>query len=213
MREQFHNDLEQLAARVGELIARVESAIRIATQALLDADLSAAESVIGSDSTVDALCRDIEAEAIELQVRQQPVARDLRLLLVVQRVVADLERSGDLAKNIAKQARRRYPKHVVPDNLRQTVADMGESAAAILHKAGVVFAEQDATLAKELETDDDHMDELHRQLLRQIVAGTGSDEVETTVELTLCGRFYERFADHAVAIARQVVYLSTGELA
>lgn len=212
MREQFHQDLHQLGVQVNELIARVESAIRLATQALLDGDLTAAESVIGDDATIDALCRDIESSAIGLQVRQQPVARDLRLLLVVQRVVADLERSGDLAKNIAKQARRRYPNRVVPDHLRPTVAEMGESAAAILHKAGVVFAAQDAALAQELERDDDHIDDLHRELLRQIIAGTGSDLVETTVDLTLCGRFYERFADHAVAIANQVVYLSTGEL-
>lgn len=211
MRDQFHDDLDHLAAQVADLFAAVEEAIGTATTALLTSDLKAAESVISNDLAIDALCRDIEASAIELQLRQQPVARDLRLLLAIQRIIADLDRSGELAKHIAKQARRRYPNQVVPDALRPTVAEMGNAAKELLHKAGAIFTDRDPVQARELKTDDDRIDELHRELLREVVASTGDGAVEAAVDLTLCGRYYERFADHSVAIARQVIYLATGE--
>lgn len=211
MRDQFHDDLDQLTNRVVDLLDAVEDAVGAATAALLNADLAAAEEVISRDLAIDALGREIEATAITLQLRQQPVARDLRLLLVIQRTVADLERAAALAKHIARQARRRYPAHVVPAALCSTIADMADAAKELLSKAGAIFTAQDAVLARELETDDDRIDELHRALLREVVARTGDGAVETAVDLTLCGRYYERFADHAVAIARQVIYLATGE--
>ena len=212
MRDRYHNDLAKIVDRVLELFDLVEAAITQATEALLDQDRVAAEDVITRDASVDAVCRDIEAAAIDVQVRQQPVASDLRLLLAVQRIVSDLERSGDLAKNIAKQARRRYPDIVVPEPMRETVVAMGAAAADLIRKAAEVFVNQDAALARQIESEDDHMDALHRSLLAQVISSNRSDPVETTVDLTLIGRFYERFADHAVAIGRQVIYLSTGEL-
>lgn len=212
MRDRYHNDLAKIVDRVLELFDLVEVAITQATEALLDQDRVAAEDVITRDAGVDAVCRDIEAAAIDVQVRQQPVASDLRLLLAVQRIVSDLERSGDLAKNIAKQARRRYPDVVVPEPMRETVVAMGAAAADLIRKAAEVFVNQDAALARQIESEDDHMDALHRSLLAQVISSNRSDPVETTVDLTLIGRFYERFADHAVAIGRQVIYLSTGEL-
>lgn len=213
MRDRYHNDLDKVVDRLLQLFDNVESSIGLATRALLDADHEVAEQVIAGDQATDALCREIESIAIELQMRQQPVAYDLRLLLTAQRIVADLERSGDLAKNIAKQARRRHPDHVVPDQMRSTVAAMGKAAEALLHKAHQVFAHEDAELARRLDVEDDYMDALHRELLAEVIASSRTESVETAVDLTLIGRFYERFADHAVAIARQVVYLSTGELA
>ncbi len=212
MRDRYHNDLAKIVDRVLELFDLVEVAITQATEALLHQDRVAAEDVITRDAGVDAVCRDIEAAAIDVQVRQQPVASDLRLLLAVQRIVSDLERSGDLAKNIAKQARRRYPDIVVPEPMRETVVAMGSAAADLIRKAAEVFVNQDAALARQIESEDDHMDALHRSLLAQVISSNRSDPVETTVDLTLIGRFYERFADHAVAIGRQVIYLSTGEL-
>ncbi len=213
MRDRYHNELDKVVDRLLQLFGNVEQAISDATEALLEADDEIAEQVIAGDRATDALCREIESIAIELQMRQQPVAYDLRLLLTAQRIVADLERSGDLAKNIAKQARRRHPDHVVPHQMRHTVASMGKAAEALLHKAHIVFADEDAELARRLDVEDDYMDALHRELLAQVIARSRTESVETTVDLTLIGRFYERFADHAVAIARQVVYLSTGELA
>ncbi|KAB2810980.1 phosphate signaling complex protein PhoU [Pimelobacter simplex] len=213
MRDRYHNDLDQIVDRLLQLFGSVESAIGLATQALLEADHELADQVVMSDQATDALCREIESIAIELQMRQQPVAYDLRLLLTTQRIVADLERSGDLAKNIAKQARRRHPDHVVPEQMRGTVAAMGKAAEGLLNKAHLVFENEDAELARLLDAEDDYMDALHRELLAEVIGNSRTESVETAVDLTLIGRFYERFADHAVAIARQVVYLSTGELA
>lgn len=211
MRTSFHDDLDQLNRLISDLIRTAEKAIGSATEALLDADLAAAEAVISGDVAIDATCRRVEEIAVGLQLRQQPVAGDLRLLIAAQRIAADLERSGDLAKNIAKQARLRYPDPVVPAHLRDNVVELGAAARMLLHKAGVIFATRDPVIARELETDDDRVDDLHRALLHAVVASTGEGAVETAVGLTLCGRYYERVADHAVAIAHHVIYLSTGE--
>jgi len=208
----FQRDLDKLVGQVCEEIDHVETSMGVATRALLEGDRSLADVAIDSVTSVSSRFREIEGVVIDLQMRQQPVASDLRLLLAIQRILGDLERSAALVKNIAKQVRRRHPEFVVPERMRATVAEMGDSAVSLLNKAGVVFAEQDAGLARELDADDDRMDALHRALLHQVIAGTGSDPVETTVDLTLCGRYYERFADHAVAIGRQVIYRSTGEL-
>lgn len=212
MRNRFHEDLETVADQVGKLFGLVERAIARSSRALLDADRDLAESVISEDLRIDSLCRQIEATAIEIQMRQQPVARDLRLLLGVHRIVADLERSGDLAKNIAKQARRRHPSPVVPNTYRETVASMAHTAQSLWRHAHDVFDEEDVETARGLDAEDDQMDSLHRSLLLAVIDGAGTSEVETAIDLTLIGRFYERVADHAVAIAHQVVYISTGEV-
>lgn len=212
MRNRYHEDLEKVAGQVGTLFGLVERAITRSSRALLDADRELAEAVISEDLGIDSLCRQIEAAAIEIQMRQQPVARDLRLLLAVHRMVADLERSGDLAKNIAKQVRRRHPAPVVPDTCRETVTAMARTAQSLWSHAHEVFDEENVEAARGLDAEDDQMDSLHRSLLLAVIDGTGTTEAETAIDLTLIGRFYERIADHAVAIAHQVVYISTGEV-
>ena len=88
---------------------------------------------------------------------------------------------------------------------------MGQVAERIVAKAGSVIATRDLGVAGELETDDDEMDRLHRRLFTACSPTTGTHGVEAAVDVTLCGRYYERFADHAVSVARRVVYLVTGE--
>jgi phosphate transport system protein len=128
-------------------------------------------------------------------------------------MVADLERMGDNAAHVAKIARRRYPSSAVPPPLRSTVLEMGHAAEEIVAKAGSVIAGRDLKLAAELEKDDDVMDELHRQLFTAILDDRWDQGVEAAIDITLVGRHYERFADHAVSVARRVVYLVTGERA
>ena len=143
--------------------------------------------------------------------RQQPVATDLRTIVTSMRMSADLERMGDLARHVAKVARRRYPDSAVPATLRATLLEMGQVAERIVAKAGSVIASRDVALAVQLEQDDDEMDRLHRQLFAQLLGGNWSYGMEAAVDITLVGRYYERFADHAVSVARRVVYLVTGE--
>ncbi|MCW2777087.1 MAG: phosphate uptake regulator, PhoU [Frankiales bacterium] len=213
MRDAYHDELDAISASLVEMTNLVGSAMSRATTALLDADLQLAESVIAADTTVDELYRQVEERAFDLMARQQPVASDLRTLVTSLRMVADLERMGDNAVHVAKVARRRYPSSAVPPALRSTVLKMGHVAEEIVAKAGSVIAGRDLSLAAELEKDDDVMDDLHRRLFGTILDDAWADGVEAAIDITLCGRYYERFADHAVSVARRVVYLVTGERA
>jgi phosphate transport system protein len=124
----------------------------------------------------------------------------------------DLERMGDLARHVARVARRRYPESAVPAELRSTVVEMSQVAERLVAKAGSVITTQDVAAALELERDDDEMDRLHRALFTALLDKTSPYTVEAAVDITSIGRYYERFADHAVSVARRVVYLVTGQL-
>jgi phosphate transport system protein len=211
VREAFHEELESINESLVEMANLVASAMSRATTALLDADLQLAEDVISGDETVDLLRSEIEERAFDVMARQQPVASDLRLMVTTLYVVADLERMGDLALHVAKVARRRYPGRAVPPELRSTLLEMGQVAQRIVAKAGSVIAGHDAELAKELDDDDDAMDRLHRRLFHILLERPWPHGVEAAIDITLCGRFYERYADHAVSVAHRVIFLVTGE--
>jgi phosphate transport system protein len=212
MRKTFHGELDQIGRTLVEMTAAVDVAMRDATTALLDADLTLAEKVISGDAEVDRLRDDLEARAFDLLARQQPVAVDLRTLVTSLKAVADLERMGDLALHVAKVARMRYPSCAVPDEVRDTIADMGEVAQRIVTKTRQVLEGQDVELAVELERDDDKMDALHRTLFSMLLSDDWEHGIEPAIDITLIGRYYERYADHAVSVARQTIYLVTGEL-
>ncbi|PBC95840.1 PhoU-like phosphate uptake regulator [Streptomyces sp. Ag82_O1-15] len=213
MREAYHEELDSIGEGLVEMANLVGSAIGLATTALLDADLHLAENVISADEKVDDLQRDLEDRAIGVLARQQPVATDLRLVVTSLRMSADLERSGDLAEHVAKLARMRYPQRAVPRDLRRTVLEMGQLAQRLMAQAAEVLITHDVDAALQLEKDDDRMDELHRAIFQHLMDEQWQHGVETAVDVTLVGRYYERFADHAVAVAQRVVYLVTGERA
>jgi phosphate transport system protein len=211
VRDAYHDELDAITDQLVEMTRLVGEAITLATQALLTADLAIAESVIEGDEAVNLVHENVERRTVDLIARQQPVAGDLRALTTGLRITSDLERSGDLAVHVAKLARRKFPACAVPDELQGTIRDMGAVAAEIVSKAGDVVGSRDADRAAELESDDDVMDELHRTLLRTMLAPEWPYGVDTAIDLALAGRYYERFADHAVAVAQQVLYLVTGE--
>jgi phosphate transport system protein len=211
MREAYIEELDSITEALVQMTNLVGSAMNRATTALLDADLAIAESVITADETVDLVYHDVEDRAFDILVRQAPVAGDLRTIVTSLRMVADLERMGDLALHVAKVARRRYPASAVPAEVRDTILEMGHTAQRIVTKAGSVIASRDIAKAAELERDDDAMDDLHRQLFVTLLEKEWKHGLEAAIDITLCGRYYERFADHAVSVARRVVYLVTGE--
>jgi phosphate transport system protein len=211
MREHFHDELQGLSDLLVEMTRLVGSAIARATVALLDSDLAVAESVISADEQVDALQAELEERSLSLLALQQPVATDLRVIVTGLRMSADLERMGDLARHIAKLARMRHPRSAIPPELRATVLQMGQVAERIVAKTGSVIAKRDLAVAGELEVDDDAMDELHLALFAALLDDRWTHGIEAAVDVTLCSRYYERFADHAVSVARRVVYLVTGE--
>jgi phosphate transport system protein len=176
-------------------------------------NLSLAEEVITFDEKIDTVQHDLDARIIDIIARQQPVASDLRALVTALRMSADLERMGDLAHHVAKVVRLRHPAAAVPDQLMSLIESMGVAAEKIAAKTGVVISTRDTTLAAQVEKDDDEMDLLHRQLISVLIAPTWEHGVETAIDLTLLGRYYERYADHAVSVARRVIFLVTGKFA
>lgn len=211
MRDAYHEELDSIGDGLVEMARLAGSAMGRATTALLDADLKLAESVIAADEKVDDLQRCLENRAITLLARQQPVATDLRIVVTSLRMSADLERSGDLARHVAKLARLRYPQSAVPSDLHSTILEMGQLAQRLVAKAGEVIQTKDVDAAMQLEQDDDDMDLLHRTLFQHMIDDHWRHGIETAVDMSLCGRYYERFADHAVSVARRVVFLVTGE--
>ncbi|GGR01266.1 phosphate signaling complex protein PhoU [Kitasatospora griseola] len=211
MRDAYHEELDSISDGLVEMARLVGSAMGRATTALLDADLELAESVIAADEKVNNLHHDLENRAIDLLARQQPVATDLRIVVTSLRMSSDLERCGDLARHVAKVARLRYPETAVPNDLHPIVLEMGQLAQRLVAKAGLVIATKDVDKALELEADDDAIDALHRELFSHLLDDRWHHGIETAVDVTLVGRYYERFADHAVSVAKRVVFLVTGE--
>ena len=211
MRKTFHGELDQIGRMLVDMSEAVAVAVDDATSALLDGDLSLAEKVISGDAGVDRLRDDLDARALDLLARQQPVAVDLRTVITSLKAAADLERMGDLALHIAKVARMRYPASAVPDEVRGTIREMGQVALSIVEKTRQVLEGQDISLAEQLEREDDAMDALHRRLFAHLLSGEWTHGMEPAIDITLIGRYYERYADHAVSVARQVIFLVTGE--
>lgn len=210
LRDAYHEELDGLSDRLVEMTRLVRSAMARATTALLDADLRLAEEVISADEQVNKIDNEIEEVVFELMARQQPVAGDLRTVVTALRMSGDLERMGDLAVHLAKTARRRHPESAIPPELQATVLEMGQIAERMIAKAGSVIASQNVELGLELDADDDAMDRLHRKLFDQLLAPTWKYGVEPAVDISLAGRYFERYADHAVHVAENVVYLVTG---
>ncbi len=211
MREVFHEKLDRVSNDLVEMTNLVGSAMNRATQSLLDADLHLAESVIAGDSLIDDLAAQVEEDCFQVSARQQPVATDLRIVVAALRISASLERMGDLAAHIAKSARLRYPASAVPVELRPTFQAMGAVAQNVVAKTGAVIATKDVTLAGDVARTDEEMDRLHRELFNTVLSPNWSHGVEAAVDVTLLSRFYERFADHTVTIAKRVAYVATGE--
>ncbi len=211
MRKAFHEELDRVTEGLVEMTRLAGSAMARATTALLDADVQLAESVIGADAEIDALREKLDLLSFDLLALQQPVATDLRMVVTSMRMSSDIERMGDLARHVAKVARLRYPNSAVPPEIRSIILEMGQVAERIVTKAGSVIAARDVEAARQIERDDDAMDDLHRQLFETLAADSWKHPAETTVDLTLVGRYYERYADHAVSVARRVIFLVTGE--
>jgi phosphate transport system protein len=191
----------------------VKDAIEKATTSLLTSDLALAEKVIEEDAQIDHIHHDLDESVIDLMARQQPVASDLRALVSAIRISADLERMGDLAHHLAKLARMRYPNSAVPAEFTDLIASMGAEASRITEKMTVVIEFRDTTRALEVEKDDDAMDQLQRKLIASLVDPNGKHNVETSIDMAFASRYYERFSDHAVSIARRIYYIATGEFA
>src|SRR5256884_4536817 len=211
MRDEFRADLAEVSRTLVTMAEGVRIALRRATSALLTANRDEAEEVVDRDAEIDALYRIVEDKVYDVVARQAPVASDLRVVLTALHVGADLERMGDLADHVARIALLRHPAAAVPPELAEVFARMGEVADHLAAKIARALSTADAVAAAQLDRDDDVMDDLHRQLFKILLGTDWPHGVEAAVDGALLGRFYERYADHAVNVGRRVVFLVTGE--
>jgi len=211
MRDEFRADLAEVSRTLVTMAEAVRVALRHASNALLTANRDEAEDVVDRDPEIDALYRIVEDKVYDLVARQAPVASDLRVVLTALHVGADLERMGDLADHVARIALLRHPAAAVPPELAEVFARMGEVADHLAAKIARALSTADAVAAAQLDRDDDVMDDLHRQLFKILLGTDWPHGVEAAVDGALLGRFYERYADHAVNVGRRVVFLVTGE--
>ena len=212
MREAYHVELDRLAGNLAAMSLQVAEALELATKALLEVDLGLAEQVISDDQKVDDARAQCEEQAYALLALQAPVATDLRTVLATIHAAESLERMGDLALHVAKAARRRHPEPVLPEPVRPYFAEMGAVAVKLALQAEQVIKTRDVQAAKLLEAADDQVDDIHKHLFTVIMDRDWPYGVAAAVDVTLLGRFYERFADHAVSVARRMVFVVTGKM-
>jgi phosphate transport system protein len=204
-RQEFQVALEAIEAKVIELFALVAGDLAGATDALLTGNNDIVKVLLEREQVIDALYPEIE-ELVNREIAlQAPVASDLRFLLSVLRIVPELERSHDLLVDIARRA-----DHVIGENLsprsRGLVQRMGDLVSDMWRQAADSWYQRDRSAAAALEERDDEMDELHAALMAELASGQMA--LPVTMEMTLVARFYERLGDHAVNIARRVIYLA-----
>ncbi len=247
MRTEFHQRLDGLAADLARMCGQAGDEIERATHSLLQADLEAAEVVIGNLDQLTARKNQqagdhidratpyqrqadheaaevvignqdhhtprknqVEHDAFQLLALQAPVAADLRAVVGALQTAADADRMGGLSAHVARIVRRRHPARVLPEEVDGYFAEMGEVAVALARGAQEVVLSGDVDLAKQILDDDQTMDGLHRHLFTMVLGGDWRHGVGAAVDMVLLGRFYERFADHAVEIARRIIFQTTG---
>ena len=213
MRDVFQQELQEVQQRLVEIAVLVAEAMRKATTAFQDSDITLAEEVIEEDARIDELALTLDELAIQILARQQPVARDLRVVVSALRMSANLERMGDMAEHLAQLTRYRFPDKVIAKGLRTTFKEMGEIDIQIAEKLIKMLKSQELKQLEKIRDLDDKIDSLHLSVFDKVLSDTWAGTSMDTVDATLASRYYERFSDHAISIARKVAYLSTGEWA
>ncbi len=211
MRTAFHQQLDDLIVSIAEMCGAAGEAMESATQALLQADLVLAEQVITNHDVIVQKARKTEEQALTLLALQAPVAGDLRSVVSALKNIADVDRMAALALHVAKLTRKRHPEHVLPEEVNGYFTEMGRIAVDMGSNVKQVVLSKDAHRAEQLDDDDDDMDNLHRHLFSVLMNREWQHGVAAAVDVTLLGRYYERFADHAVEIGRRVIFSATGE--
>lgn len=213
MRTAFHERLDSLTETLSLMCGLAGTAMERATEAILRADLQAAEGVIAEHETLKAMQAKAEEAAFVLLALQAPVAANLRLVVGSMQNLADAERMGGLARHVAEIACRRHPDHALPAQVAPLFADMGKIAVDLGCSAQMVVVSRDPRQAAQIRHDDSAMDALHQHLFVLLKDKDWSHGVAAAVDVALLGRFYERFADHTVEIGRRVIFQATGEVA
>lgn len=211
LRKTYHHDLEQARGELARLAALVAETIPRATSVLLDGDLEGAEYIIRGDEEIDARCVELEEACLKILALQAPVATELRQVVALMKMISEVERSGDLVRNVAKTARRIYG-HQLDPKLRGIIGRMGEQAQQLYAAAIEAFVESDVNKAAALDDMDAYLDALQKQFIQAIFESqaSGNIDMQVAVQLAFVARFYERIGDHAVNISERVRFVVTG---
>ena len=212
MRTAYQQQLSGLCDQLAEMCGLAADAMLHASNALLQADLELAEQVITDHDEIAGKWRTVEESAVRLLALQQPVASDLRKVVGSLHIGADIERMGALAVHVANIARMRHPDSALPDEVRGSFTEMADVAVSLARTAQEVLRTPDPEKAAQIREKDDVIDSRHRHLFTVLIDREWHNGVCSAVDVALLGRFYERFADHAVAIGRRVVFEATGGL-
>ena len=207
----FHDELSELKSRLLTMSAEAQAALGLALDALLKRDAQLAARVIAGDRAIDAMELEIEEAIVDLFATQQPMARDLRLLLATMKIATDLERVGDHAVNIAQSAERLIVTRLVAPE--PELVEMARQARAMLSGALDAFVRGDSGLGRDICRRDDSVDSLHHSVFRILLTHMMEDPhiIGAAMELFLVSRNLERVADLATNIAEDVVFLVEGK--
>jgi phosphate transport system protein len=211
MREAFHEQLDGIFTDLAAICTEVETAVRLATEALLAGDADIAQQVISADVEIDRSRERVEDSAFLLLSLQQPVASDLRTVVAALRMTSELERMGDLSVHVAKIARLRVPNLAVPQAVQPTIERMAAVAEDMVRRVSKIITDRNVDEALALVHADEEMDQLRRTSFAELLSADWDHGVEAAVDVALLGRYYERIADHAVSVANRVVFVVTGE--
>lgn len=207
MREAYHEQLDRFRSSIGKLAELTELALGEATTALLEGDGRLAAKVTGEEEFITRQHHQLDHDAVSLLARQQPVARDLRVVVAGLRMSADLDRMGMLARHVAEIAGHRSPEEY-PELTRVALGAMATVALRMIASARAALALEDPEAATKLTTEDDEMDRLEVLLDEQ--TRHAGPPTAIAMDLALLGRFLERFADHTVSLARRVSFITGG---
>ncbi|HET7627819.1 MAG TPA: phosphate signaling complex protein PhoU [Bacillales bacterium] len=210
-RENFQAELVQLKKSLLAFGHASESAAKKAMQALIKQDIESSLEVIENDTKINAQEEDINDRAIWMIAKQQPVASDLRRIIVAIKISTDLERVGDLAVNIAKSTIRIGEKPFIKP--LKDIPEMGEIAFGMLADGLKAYVEENAELARKLAETDDQVDMMYGRLIKELLelASQQPDMMPQITQLSFICRYIERIADHSTNIAENVIYLVKGK--
>ncbi len=213
LRKSFHEELDEIQTGIVRMAALVTESVPRATESLLESNLELAQQLITDDDELDYLSVHLEERCHQVLALQSPMAGDLRALSTALRLNAELERSGDLAVNIAKATRRIYGTRY-DATLRGLLVRMSEEACRLVRLAIDSYVDRNAGLAAALDDIDDQLDGLNRDCVQAVFQAhnDGAIDLQAAVQLCLISRYYERIGDHAVNIGERVVYMVTGWL-
>ncbi len=207
----YHRELDELAAGVLRLGALACETIPRGTEALLGGNLSDAQQLINEDDVIDELTVELEERCYSIIALQAPMAGELRRIITISKLVAEIERSADLMVNICKASRRMYGAELSP-KIRGVLAGMAKEANKLLRLSLDAFADENVSLASALADIDDELDQLNRDIVEAIFEAHAAGQIDlgAAVQLALIARYYERIGDHAVNIGERVTYMVTG---